>query len=146
MEEVDRLLGLDAGADDYICNPSSSCEVVARIKAILRRSPQLVITEPTRLLIDEDRYQASLDGVALDMPPFLSCACLASWPSAQSPGLFFSRHQLLDRIYFYHRVVTDRTVDSHLRNLPRKLGQACPEEPPSESLYGLGYRVHLADS
>lgn len=142
VEEVDRLLGLDLGADDYICKPFSPREVVARVKAILRRSPQLVVTAPARLLIDEDRYQASLDGVALDLTP-LELRLLSTL--AQSPGRVFSRDQLLDRIYSDHRVVTDRTVDSHIRNLRRKLEQACPAETPIESLYGVGYRFQLAD-
>ncbi|ALQ04522.1 MULTISPECIES: response regulator [Pseudomonas] len=142
VEEVDRLLGLDLGADDYICKPFSPREVVARVKAILRRSPQLLVTAPARLLIDEDRYQASLDGVALDLTP-LELRLLSTL--AQSPGRVFSRDQLLDRIYSDHRVVTDRTVDSHIRNLRRKLEQACPAENPIESLYGVGYRFQLAD-
>lgn len=69
VEEVDRLLGLELGADDYICKPFSPREVVARVKAILRRSPQLLDTSAPRLLIDEARYQASLDGITLDLTP-----------------------------------------------------------------------------
>ncbi|ALI05361.1 MULTISPECIES: response regulator [Pseudomonas] len=143
VEEVDRLLGLDLGADDYICKPFSPREVVARVKAILRRSPQLVAAAPARLLIDEDRYQASLDGIALDLTP-LELRLLSTL--AQSPGRVFSRDQLLDRIYSDHRVVTDRTIDSHIRNLRRKLEQACPGEQPIESLYGVGYRFQLGES
>ncbi|AMZ69754.1 MULTISPECIES: response regulator [Pseudomonas] len=143
VEEVDRLLGLDLGADDYICKPFSPREVVARVKAILRRSPRLLVTAPARLLIDEDRYQASLDGIALDLTP-LELRLLSTL--AQSPGRVFSRDQLLDRIYSDHRVVTDRTVDSHIRNLRRKLEQACPGEQPIESLYGVGYRFQLGES
>ncbi|SCW71535.1 response regulator [Pseudomonas sp. NFACC05-1] len=143
VEEVDRLLGLDLGADDYICKPFSPREVVARVKAILRRSPQLLVTAPARLLIDEDRYQASLDGIALDLTP-LELRLLSTL--AQSPGRVFSRDQLLNRIYSDHRVVTDRTVDSHIRNLRRKLEQACPGEQPIESLYGVGYRFQLGES
>ncbi|SFL16314.1 response regulator [Pseudomonas sp. NFACC46-3] len=143
VEEVDRLLGLDLGADDYICKPFSPREVVARVKTILRRSPQLLVTAPARLLIDEDRYQASLDGIALDLTP-LELRLLSTL--AQSPGRVFSRDQLLNRIYSDHRVVTDRTVDSHIRNLRRKLEQACPGEQPIESLYGVGYRFQLGES
>lgn len=143
VEEVDRLLGLDLGADDYICKPFSPREVVARVKAILRRSPQLLVTAPARLLIDEDRYQASLDGVALDLTP-LELRLLRTL--AQSPGRVFSRDQLLDRIYSDHRVVTDRTVDSHIRNLRRKLEQVCPGEQLIESLYGVGYGFQLGDA
>ncbi|UVM52877.1 response regulator [Pseudomonas sp. B21-015] len=143
VEEVDRLLGLDLGADDYICKPFSPREVVARVKAILRRSPQLLTTAPPRLQIDEEQYLASLDGIALDLTP-LELRLLNTL--ARSPGRVFSRDQLLDRIYSDHRVVTDRTVDSHIRNLRRKLEQACPGEHPIESLYGVGYRFQLADT
>lgn len=143
VEEVDRLLGLDLGADDYICKPFSPREVVARVKAILRRGPQLLVSNPQRLLIDETQYRASLDGVALDLTP-LELRLLSTF--ARSAGRVFSRDQLLDKIYSDHRVVTDRTVDSHIRNLRRKLEQACPGETPIESLYGVGYRFQLADA
>ncbi|MDY7066729.1 Transcriptional regulatory protein BaeR [Pseudomonas extremaustralis] len=143
VEEVDRLLGLDLGADDYICKPFSPREVVARVKAILRRSPQLLSTTAQRLLIDDTQYQASLDGIPLDLTP-VELRLLNTF--ARSAGRVFSRDQLLDQIYDDHRVVTDRTVDSHIRNLRRKLEQACPGETPIESLYGVGYRFQLADS
>jgi len=143
VEEVDRLLGLDLGADDYICKPFSPREVVARVKAILRRGPQLLVSAPPRLLIDETQYRASLDGVALDLTP-LELRLLSTF--ARSAGRVFSRDQLLDKIYSDHRVVTDRTVDSHIRNLRRKLEQACPGETPIESLYGVGYRFQLTDA
>lgn len=143
VEEVDRLLGLDLGADDYICKPFSPREVVARVKAILRRGPQLLASAPPRLLIDEAQYRALLDGVALDLTP-LELRLLSTF--ARSAGRVFSRDQLLDKIYSDHRVVTDRTVDSHIRNLRRKLEQACPGETPIESLYGVGYRFQLTDA
>ncbi|MGC6372245.1 response regulator [Pseudomonas sp. K2I15] len=142
VEEVDRLLGLDLGADDYICKPFSPREVVARVKAILRRGPQLLANAPPRLLIDETQYRASLDGVELDLTP-LELRLLSTF--ARSAGRVFSRDQLLDKIYSDHRVVTDRTVDSHIRNLRRKLEQACPGETPIESLYGVGYRFQLTE-
>lgn len=142
VEEVDRLLGLELGADDYICKPFSPREVVARVKAILRRSPQLLDTSAPRLLIDEARYQASLDGITLDLTP-LELRLLNTF--ARAAGRVFSRDQLLDHIYSDHRVVTDRTVDSHIRNLRRKLEQVCPGETPIESLYGVGYRFQLAE-
>ncbi|EJM11027.1 response regulator with CheY-like receiver domain and winged-helix DNA-binding domain [Pseudomonas sp. GM18] len=143
VEEVDRLLGLELGADDYICKPFSPREVVARVKAILRRGPQLLTSAPPRLQIDEEQYLASLDGITLDLTP-LELRLLNTL--ARAPGRVFSRDQLLDRIYSDHRVVTDRTVDSHIRNLRRKLEQACPGEHPIESLYGVGYRFQLVDA
>ena len=141
VEAVDRLQGLALGADDYICKPFSPREVVARVKAILRRGSQLLTSTPPRLLIDEAQYRASLDGIELDLTP-LELRLLSTF--ARSAGRVFSRDQLLDNIYSDHRVVTDRTVDSHIRNLRRKLEQACPGETPSESLYGGGYRFQLS--
>ncbi|NVZ22589.1 response regulator [Pseudomonas costantinii] len=143
VEEVDRLRGLNLGADDYICKPFSPREVVARVKAILRRSPQLLSITAPRLLIDEAHYTASLDGIALDLTP-LELRLLGTL--ARSAGRVFSRDQLLDNLYSDHRVVTDRTVDSHIRNLRRKLERVCPGETPIESLYGVGYRFQLTES
>ncbi|MBI6852724.1 response regulator [Pseudomonas cichorii] len=141
VEEVDRLLGLDLGADDYICKPFSPREMVARVKAILRRAPQMVAQQAQpRLLIDEAQYRASFDGVALDLTP-VELRLLNTF--VRAPGRVFSRDQLLDKLYSDHRVVTDRTVDSHIRNLRRKLAQACPGEDPIQSLYGVGYKLEL---
>ena len=140
VEEVDRLLGLDIGADDYICKPFSPREVVARVKAILRRSPQLEVVAQTRIHIDEEHYRASFDGVALDLTP-VELRLLSTF--ARAPGRVFSRDQLLDKLYSDHRVVTDRTVDSHIRNVRRKLAQACPGQDPIQSLYGVGYKLEL---
>lgn len=140
VEEVDRLLGLDLGADDYICKPFSPREVVARVKAILRRSQTFETAPQARIHIDEEHYRATFDGVALDLTP-VELRLLNTF--AQAPGRVFSRDQLLDKLYSDHRIVTDRTVDSHIRNLRRKLAQACPAEDPIQSLYGVGYKLEL---
>ncbi|MBB2495347.1 response regulator [Aquipseudomonas ullengensis] len=137
VEEVDRLLGLDLGADDYICKPFSPREVVARARAILRRRPRQA---ETGLQLDAERYQASFNGADLDLTPveFRLLACLAG-----APGRVFSRDQLMDRLYSDHRVVTDRTVDSHVKNLRRKLEQAAPGQELVHSIYGVGYKLEL---
>lgn len=140
VEEVDRLLGLDLGADDYICKPFSPREMVARVKAILRRSPQMVAVAQSRIQVDETQYSAAFDGVSLDLTP-VEWRLLNTF--ARAPGRVFSRDQLLDKLYSDHRVVTDRTVDSHIRNLRRKLAQACPGQDPIQSLYGVGYKLEL---
>ncbi|MCA5969752.1 response regulator [Pseudomonas fragariae (ex Marin et al. 2024)] len=140
VEEIDRLLGLDLGADDYICKPFSPREMVARVKAILRRSSSSEPHPPKGLQVDEAHYQASFNGVTLDLTP-VELRLLATF--ARSPGRVFSRDHLLDRLYSDHRVVTDRTVDSHIRNLRRKLEQACPGQDPIQSLYGVGYKLEL---
>jgi two-component system, OmpR family, response regulator BaeR len=141
VEEIDRLLGLELGADDYICKPFSPREVVARVKAILRRSPQQVQAQvDSKLSIDEAQFKATLNGQMLDLTPveFRLLKALSA-----SPGRVFSRQQLLNTLYEDHRVVTDRTVDSHVKNLRRKLQQANPSDEMIESIYGVGYRFTL---
>ncbi len=142
VEEIDRLLGLELGADDYICKPFSPREVVARVKAILRRSTPGIADAPVaeKLQIDESRYSASFDGHALDLTPveFRLLKTLAA-----APGRVFSRDQLLDKLYNDHRVVTDRTVDSHIKNLRRKLDLVSPEQELIRSIYGVGYKLEL---
>ncbi|MCK6396421.1 two-component system response regulator BaeR [Zoogloea sp.] len=140
VEEIDRLLGLELGADDYICKPYSPREVVARCKAVLRRNrhtASVELVEPAALHIDETRWQASFHGVELDLTP-VEFRLLRTLSAA--PGRVFSREQLLDGLYDDHRVVTDRTVDSHIKNLRRKLEQIAPEAPLIRSIYGVGYR------
>lgn len=141
VEEIDRLLGLELGADDYICKPFSPREVVARVKAILRRSPQQVKAQvDSKLSIDEAQFKATLNGQLLDLTP-VEFRLLKALSAA--PGRVFSRQQLLNTLYEDHRVVTDRTVDSHVKNLRRKLQQANPGDELIESIYGVGYRFSM---
>lgn len=146
VEEIDRLLGLELGADDYICKPFSPREVVARIKAILRRSSHgngpAGSADAAGLRIDPDSHTARLDHHNLELTPveFRLLRTLAS-----APGRIFSREQLLDHLYDDHRVVTDRTVDSHIKNLRRKLDAARPGDH-IRSIYGVGYKLELQDA
>lgn len=136
VEEVDRLLGLDLGADDYICKPFSPREVMARVRAVLRRRPPA----NNGLRLDAQAYRAFYDQQELDLTPveFRLLHCLAT-----PPGRVYSRDQLMDHLYDDHRVVTDRTVDSHVKNLRRKLEQAAPEQELIHSIYGVGYKLEL---
>ncbi|MDI9804131.1 winged helix-turn-helix domain-containing protein, partial [Citrobacter koseri] len=107
-------LGLEIGADDYICKPFSPREVVARVKTILRRvkrSPEEAQLA-SHLLIDEGRFQASWREQPLELTPaeFRLLKTLAL-----EPGKVFSREQLLNHLYDDYRVVTDRTIDSHIK-------------------------------
>ena len=137
VEEIDRLIGLDLGADDYVCKPFSARELVARVKAILRRG-RLAVTNA--LVLDEERHSATLDGKPLDLTPveFRLLGALAS-----APGRVFSRDKLLERLYADHRVVTDRTVDAHVKNLRRKLEEVRPGTELVRSIYGVGYSLEL---
>lgn len=145
VEEIDRLLGLELGADDYICKPYSPREVVARVRAVLRRQAQQAarLANPEAqavpgLVIEPEAYRATLEGMALDLTPveFRLLETLAA-----HPGRVFSRATLLERLYDDHRIVSDRTVDSHIKNLRRKLGEAAPGRDLIQSVYGVGYRL-----
>jgi two-component system response regulator BaeR len=138
VEEIDRLIGLDLGADDYVCKPFSVRELVARVRAILRRGGGRA--PASGLAIDEEKHEASLDGRRLDLTPveFRLLGTLA-----EAPGRVFSRDKLLSRLYDDHRVVTDRTVDTHVKNLRRKLEEVRPGEELVRSIYGVGYKLEL---
>jgi two-component system response regulator BaeR len=133
VEEIDRLLGLELGADDYLCKPFSPRELIARIKAILRRSG----IANTPLAIDAAARRASVHGQLLDLTP-TEFALLAAL--ARRPGQVFSRAQLLDLAHQDNLEVTERAVDSHIKNLRRKIEAAAPGLEPIRSIYGLGYR------
>lgn len=136
VEEIDRLLGLELGADDYICKPFSPREVVARVKAVLRRSSQSSQISPL-LVLDEDCYLATLQGKKLDLTAveFQLLRILAD-----RPGQIFSRDQLMDRIYTDHRIVCDRTIDSHIKKLRKKITLVAPEFDCIRSVYSVGYK------
>ncbi|MGZ5089109.1 MAG: response regulator [Usitatibacter sp.] len=140
VEEVDRLVGLELGADDYICKPYSPREVVARVKAVLRRGAHERDAKAAGLALDESRYEAILDGVLLDLTPveFRLLKTLAA-----RPGRIFPRAELLDSLYADHRVVADRTVDSHVKNLRRKLQKVRGDEDLVRSVYGVGYKLEF---
>ncbi|MEI9534100.1 two-component system response regulator BaeR [Moellerella wisconsensis] len=138
-EEVDRLLGLEIGADDYICKPFSPREVVARVKTILRRCVRhdTSLASDEKLTIDEIAYQVRYQDKQLELTP-AEFRLIKNF--ADNPGTVFSRDQLLDILYDDHRVVTDRTIDSHIKNLRRKLNSLDNTRTFIRSIYGLGYR------
>jgi two-component system, OmpR family, response regulator BaeR len=140
VEEVDRLIGLEAGADDYLCKPFSVRELVARVKALLRRPRTGISSKESSLVIDEASHKVLLDGKEIELTPveFRLLAALAA-----APGRVFSRDGLLEKLYADHRVVTDRTVDAHVKNLRRKLEAVRPGSELVRSIYGVGYRLEL---
>lgn len=142
VEETDRLKGLEIGADDYVCKPYSLREMVARVKAILRRmdsnsshgasqqqSNQLFDINPAKMSI-------SVGGQPLDLTPvefrllehFINCS-----------NIVFSRDDLLNVIYDDYRLVSERTVDSHIKNLRKKIHPHVPDRELIRSIYGVGY-------
>ena len=142
VDEIDRLLGLDTGADDYVCKPFSPREVVARIKALLRRSEgALAKPVPAAFAVDEARQQISWRGQPLPLTPveFRLMRQLMS-----RPGQVFARARLLDTVHEDLRDVSDRAIDSHIKNLRRKLEQAGTGDAGISSVYGVGYRFDEA--
>ena len=137
VEEIDRLLGLELGADDYICKPYSPREVVARVKAVLRRTIPRAGAPAGGLVLDRERRVAELGSVRVDLTP-VEFALLAALHD--HPGRVLSRDRLMDQMYADYRVVGDRAVDTHVKNLRRKLNAAGVGEELIESVYGLGYR------
>ncbi|MFT3719312.1 response regulator [Pseudorhodoferax sp.] len=140
VAELDRLLGLEVGADDYICKPFSPREVVARVGVVLRRYRRTGAAAPDGLQIDEPGCRAALHGRWLELTPveFRLLRTLAG-----APGRVWSRDRLMDHLYTDHRIVTDRTVDSHVKNLRRKLAEAGASGDPIASIYGVGYRFDM---
>ncbi len=143
IEEIDRLLGLELGADDYICKPFSTREVVARVKAVLRRSGSQTTLHDQGLVLEEASLHATLHGQKLDLTAveFKLLQHLAA-----HPGRIFSREQLMDRIYTDRRIVSDRTIDSHIKKLRKKIDVAAPGEDLIRSVYSVGYKYEPAET
>jgi two-component system response regulator BaeR len=138
VDELDRLLGLELGADDYICKPFVVREVVARVRALLRRSQGWHAQGVTPLLLDADKLSAHWQGRALSLTAveFRLLERLA-----RRPGQVLSRTQLLDALHADERAINDRTIDSHIKNLRRKMRTITPDYDPVESVYGVGYKL-----
>jgi two-component system response regulator BaeR len=146
VDEVDRLLGLDTGADDYVCKPFSPREVVARVKALLRRVQGPLAQRPaganppssSALQVHETRQSISWDGMHMPLTPveFRLLRLLVTHPEQ-----VFSRAHLLDHLHADLRDVTDRAVDSHIKNLRRKMEASGVSGVQIGSVYGVGYRL-----
>lgn len=137
VEEIDRLLGLELGADDYICKPFSPREVVARVKAVLRRIDNTESLSDKGLVLDTQTYKANVNGQNLDLTAveFQLLKVLSD-----QPGRIFSRSVLVDKIYNDGRVVSDRTIDSHIKKLRKKIADVLPDVELIHSLYAVGYK------
>lgn len=144
-DEIDRILGLELGGDDYVTKPFSPRELVARVRAVLRRGthpgPAPTDAAPRRLVhgrltLDLDRFQAFWDGreIVLTVTEFGLLRTLVGFP-----GKVYTRDELMDGGYAYDNVVSGRTIDSHIRRLRRKFAEAGGE--PIETVHGLGYKV-----
>ncbi len=138
IAESDRLKGLDVGADDYICKPYSAKEVVARIKAIFRRLDNFSVHAQMGIRLDKETLQAFYDGILLDLTlsEFRILSVLFN-----KPGKVYSRAMLLDALHEDERYVSDRTVDTHIKNLRHKIQKIAGEKEIIQSVYGAGYKI-----
>jgi len=137
VDEIDRLLGLELGADDYICKPFSPREVVARVKAVLRRARRGERAPEGGVKLDEAGYRATIGGkdLGLTAVEFQLFKVLVD-----HPGRIYTRDQLMDAMYRDERVVADRTVDSHIKKIRKKIAAVLPDRDVVHSVYGLGYK------
>lgn len=143
VEEIDRILGLELGADDYLCKPFSPREMVARVKALLRRSQLKPSASQRDFHLDAERYQAVYQerNCPLSAVEFALLKLLID-----TPGRIYSRSQLIENIYTDHRVVSDRTVDSHIKKLRHKLAAELTDKEIIHSVYGVGYKFEWPET
>jgi two-component system alkaline phosphatase synthesis response regulator PhoP len=142
VEDTDRIVGLELGADDYVTKPFNPREIVARVRAVLRRSSGAA-PAPVRLLqagdlaLDPDRHEATLRGQLLELTPTEFALLHTLMVNA---GHAFTRAELIEQALGYSYEGLDRTVDSHIKNLRRKI-EPDPANPVAiQTVYGVGYR------
>jgi two-component system OmpR family response regulator len=145
-DEIDRILGLELGGDDYVTKPFSPRELVARVRAVLRRldseaKPETPDAAPKvlrrgKLTLDLDRFQVRWDDreIVLTVTEFGLLRSLLEYP-----GKVYTREQLMERAYAYDNIVSGRTIDSHIRRVRGKLAAAGGD--PIETVHGLGYKI-----
>lgn len=143
VEEIDRLLGLELGADDYICKPFSPREVVARVKAVIRRTyPKKAKTKLVvgSLIIDEENYKVTIGGSDINLTPneYELLRVMMS-----RPNRVFTRADLVSKIQGYTYDGYDRTIDSHIKNLRKKINEYLPDQKIIQTVYGIGYKIGL---
>jgi len=143
-EEIDRVVGLELGADDYVTKPFSPRELAARVKAVLRRTDRVPAESGPRRLshgpieLDGDAFSLTYFGrrITLTRTEFKFVECLVRFPAQ-----VFTRDMLIDRIYDGEHVVTDRSIDAYVKRLRKKLGDVRRDLDPIETVHGLGYKL-----
>jgi len=145
VDEIDRLLGLELGADDYICKPFSPREVVARVRAVLRRihprqtENRLNVGE---IVLDEQRHQVLISGKEVKLTP---CEFQLLKVLLAHPNRVFSRGELLNLVQGYDFEGYDRTIDTHIKNLRKKVATMVPDRELVSTVYGVGYKFSYPD-
>ncbi|MCL4126354.1 UNVERIFIED_CONTAM: hypothetical protein GTU68_015776 [Idotea baltica] len=149
-EEIDRLIGLELGADDYICKPFSPREVIVRIKTVLRRTlaiqPYLMPQSPELILgsfvLKPDEYEARFNGHFLELTPkeFMLLRMLV-----EHPGRVYTRDDILNALYSDFADVLDRNIDTHIKNIRKKIHAVSSVSNPIRSVYGVGYKIDMSD-
>ncbi len=138
-EEIDRLFGLEFGADDYICKPFSPREVMARIKAVLRRfnNHSVGLIKQSGFEIEADKYKAKIKGKLIDFTPieFKIFELLLN-----NVERVFSRDEILNKVYQDTAEVSDRNIDTHVKNIRKKINSISADSNPICSVYGVGYK------
>ena len=143
VDEIDRLIGLEIGADDYVCKPFSPREIVARVRTILRRVQQVQAPQADDILryrevtLQIDKYECSVSEERIELTP-VEFRLLHGL--IERPGRVFSRDQLMDICYADERVVSDRTIDTHVKNLRKKI-EPSANRVLVHSIYGVGYKI-----
>ncbi len=141
VEEIDRLLGLGIGADDYICKPYSPREVVARVKTILRRISPPALSFSSILTLDDDTYQVKVNQQVIELTAIeFNLLKILN----KKPGRIYSRAQLIEMVYQDNRIVSERTIDSHIKKLRKKLNTLETDNELVQSVYSVGYKLILS--
>jgi two-component system, OmpR family, response regulator BaeR len=142
VEEIDRLLGLELGADDYICKPFSPREVVARVNAVLRRTYVPTAEKmfaAGEISIIQESHQVTVGGCELRLTP---CEYNLLKTLISHPNRIFTRNELINLVQGYDFDGYDRTIDSHIKNLRKKIGVHLPGKEIISTVYGLGYKFN----
>jgi len=141
VEEIDRIIGLELGADDYVCKPFSPREIVARVKAVLRRSqpqPAELQLKVGPIAMNSATREVTVMGKPISLTPneFALLKALMA-----RPNRVFTRGELLDLVQGYSFDGYERTIDSHIKNLRKKMTEKLPEQEVINTVYGVGYKL-----
>ena len=137
VDEIDRIIGLEIGADDYVCKPYSPRELVARVKVQLRKYSTDNNEKNVEIELNSDNLTVNLNSVCIELT-FVEYNLLEKLYKAS--GRIYNRDQLMDSIYTDGRIVSDRTIDSHIKKIRKKLKILDPSKEFIQSIYGCGYK------